>query len=452
LFVIIEWHVCVCYLGLFAARDRFGIKPFYYHKNKDIFLFSSEIKALFAAEIQKKPNENVWSQYFANGSYGLPDETFWDGIKQLPAGHYFEYRNEELTIEKWYDFVNNVKCQPKIKEYQEAKEIYTSLLIDSITLRFRADVPIGFNISGGLDSSALLALANISQKDISKIEAFTFYTGDENYDETSWVEQIIASYKSPLNKVLFSSNEVNSLAQFISEKQDEPFGGIPTLAYSKLFAAASKKGVKVILDGQGMDEQLAGYDYYRNNSQSTIQGVNKSPFRRNMLSDSFLNNSAKNKYPEPFDDTVQNLQYRDLFYTKIPRALRFNDRISMAYSTELRTPFLDYRLVEFGVGLPTEFKIKDNQGKHLLRDVISKYVDNGVSYAPKRPLQTPQREWLGHELKDFVQENLDKLKSNPFKSWFNEVEIDKEWQQYLAGDNQSSFHIWQLVNYAMLMG
>ena len=437
---------------LFAARDRFGIKPFYYHKNKDIFLFSSEIKALFAAEIQKKPNENVWSQYFANGSYGLPDETFWDGIKQLPAGHYFEYRNEELTIEKWYDFVNNVKCQPKIKEYQEAKEIYTSLLIDSITLRFRADVPIGFNISGGLDSSALLALANISQKDISKIEAFTFYTGDENYDETSWVEQIIASYKSPLNKVLFSSNEVNSLAQFISEKQDEPFGGIPTLAYSKLFAAASKKGVKVILDGQGMDEQLAGYDYYRNNSQSTIQGVNKSPFRRNMLSDSFLNNSAKNKYPEPFDDTVQNLQYRDLFYTKIPRALRFNDRISMAYSTELRTPFLDYRLVEFGVGLPTEFKIKDNQGKHLLRDVISKYVDNGVSYAPKRPLQTPQREWLGHELKDFVQENLDKLKSNPFKSWFNEVEIDKEWQQYLAGDNQSSFHIWQLVNYAMLMG
>ncbi len=437
---------------LFAARDRFGIKPFYYHKSKDIFLFSSEIKALFTGGIQKQPNENVWSQYFANGSYGLPDETFWDGIKQLPAGYYLEYQNQKLAIKKWYDFVESVQNQPKIKDYQEAKEIYANLLTDSIRLRFRADVPIGFNISGGLDSSALLALANISQKDISKIEAFTFYTGDENYDETPWVEQIIASYKSPLNKVLLDSSEVNTLAQFITNKQDEPFGGIPTLAYSKLFAAASKKEVKVILDGQGMDEQLAGYDYYRNNSQSTIQGVNKSPFRKNMLNDAFLNNCSKNKYPQPFDDAVQNLQYRDLFYTKIPRALRFNDRISMAYSTELRIPFLDYRLVEFGVGLPTAFKIKDNQGKQLLRDVISKYMDSSVSYAPKRPLQTPQREWLGHELKDFVQQNLEKIKYSPIKSWFNQTEIDKEWQKYLAGDNQSSFHIWQLVNCGMLMG
>ena len=98
---------------------------------------------------------------------------------------------------------------------------------------------MGFNVSGGLDSSALLALANVSQKDISKIEAFTFYTGDNNYDELPWVEQIIARYKSPLNKVLLSSNEVPGLSYFISKIQDEPFGGIPTLAYSKLFASAS---------------------------------------------------------------------------------------------------------------------------------------------------------------------------------------------------------------------
>lgn len=436
---------------LFAARDRFGIKPFYYFKSKDVFVFSSEVKAIHNTGVNRKPSEMVWSNYFANGSYGLPNETFWEGINQLQAGHYLELSNNQFKTTKWYDFETNIKRQSKINNYKEAKEIYEGLLIDSISLRFRSDVPVGFNVSGGLDSSALLALANISQKDISNIEAFTFYTGDKNYDELPWVEQIIARYKCPLNKVLLSTNEVPDLSNFIANIQDEPFGGIPTLAYSKLFESASKKGVKVLLDGQGMDEQLAGYDYYSNNSKSTIQGINKSPFRKDMLHPSFADNVSKGEYPMPFKSSLENLQYRDLFYTKIPRALRFNDRVSMAYSTELRVPFLDYRLVEFGFSLPVEFKIKNNQGKWLLRDLISNHVGRNVSYTPKRPLQTPQREWLGHDLKSFVKNHIDNIKSSEYKSWFNETKMDLEWHKYLAGDNQSSFHIWQLVNFSMLL-
>lgn len=436
---------------LFAARDRFGIKPFYYIKHNKTLIFSSEIKAIHEAGIKKNPNEQVWSGYFVNGSYGLPNETFWEGIHQLPAGHFLEYAHGILKIEQWYDFVKAVHHQPKIKDYQEAKAVYLKLLIDSVNLRFRADVPIGFNVSGGLDSSALLALANISQTDISKIQAFTFYTNDKNYDELPWVEQIIAAYKNPLNKVLLQPHEVTSLSKEISDIQDEPFGGIPTLAYSKLFASASNKGIKVLLDGQGMDEQLAGYDYYRNTSGSNIQGVKKSPFRANMLHESFVELSKCNTYPKPFNSSVKNLQYRDLFFTKIPRALRFNDRVSMAYSTELRVPFLDYRLVEFAFSLPKEFKLKNNQGKQLLRDVISKYVDSNVTYTPKRPLQTPQREWLGDDLKEFVQERINSIKSSEYKHWFNEKELDLEWSRYLSGDNQSSFHIWQLVNLSLLI-
>lgn len=436
---------------LFAARDRFGIKPFYYANYNGALVFSSEIKAIHEAGIKKVPNEHVWSGYFVNGSYGLPHETFWEGIHQLPAGHFLEYAHGVLKTEQWYDFVKAVNFQPKIKDYEEAKAVYLKLLIDSIKLRFRADVPIGFNVSGGLDSSALLALANISQTDISKIEAFTFYTNDKNYDELPWVEHIIAAYKNPLNKVLLQPKEVMTLSEEISGIQDEPFGGIPTLAYSKLFALASNKGIKVLLDGQGMDEQLAGYDYYRNVSNSTIQGVKKSPFRAHMLHQSFVELSKKNDYPKPFHSSVKNLQYRDLFYTKIPRALRFNDRVSMASSTELRVPFLDYRLVEFAVSLPDAFKLKNNTGKQLLRDVISKYVDNDVTYAPKRPLQTPQREWLGEDLKEFVQACINNIKSSEYKHWFNETALDLEWHKYLAGDNESSFHIWQLVNFSLLM-
>ena len=437
---------------LFAARDRFGIKPFYYFKNQDTFIFSSEIKAIHHAGIAKTPNETVWSGYFVNGSYGLPNETFWETIHQLPAGHCLLYKNGHLTIETWYDFVAYVQQQPKIKNYQEAQAIYHELLVDSINLRFRADVPLGFNISGGMDSSALLAMAFRSQKDISNIEAFTFYTGDPNYDELPWVEPLIETYKNTLNKVLLSSKEVPTLAKFISAMQDEPYGGIPTLAYSKVFSSASKKGIKVLLDGQGMDEQLAGYDYYQLNSNATIQGVHTNPYKKQLLQPWFAENAKKNNYPEPFETPLENLQYRDLFYTKMPRALRFNDRVSMAYATELRTPFLDYRLVEFAFSLPLAFKIQDNQGKQLLRDLLSKYVPETIAYAPKRALQTPQREWLGHELKAFVNQHIRAIKSSNYASWFDEKAIDLEWNRYLAGDNQSSFHIWQLVNFSLLMG
>ncbi|WP_445734162.1 asparagine synthase (glutamine-hydrolyzing) [Mariniflexile sp.] len=436
---------------VFAARDRFGIKPFYYHKGKNEFLFSSEIKAIHKGGVQRKPNQKVWVDYFEQGSYGLPMETFWEDIHQLPAGHYLEYKNENLTITKWYDFVNSIHHNPKIKTYQEAQEIYKELLIDSIKLRFRADVPVGFNLSGGLDSSALLALANVSQKHMENIEAFTFYTNDENYDELPWVEQMINRYNNPLNKVLLNPEEVPELSKMVSYMQDEPFGGIPTLAYSKVFQKASNKGIKVLLDGQGMDEQLAGYDYYMNNNNATIQGVSKSPFRKNILEQNVVVNFNKYNYPEPFSTKLENLQYRDLFYTKIPRALRFNDRVSMMHSTELRVPFLDYRLVEFGFCLPLEHKFHENQNKYILRDIISKYINKNVSYAPKRPLQTPQREWLGNELKAFVETNIEKIKLSDYATWFNVHEMDKEWNNYVKGDNQSSFHIWQLVNFSLLM-
>ena len=436
---------------LFAARDRFGIKPFYYYKKKNEFIFSSEIKAIHKAGILKKPSQKVWINYFVNGSYGQPNETFWEDVYQLQAGHCLEYKNGNLEISEWYDFVKSTSLVPKVKSYQEAKDVYKDLLIDSINLRFRADVPVGFNLSGGLDSSALLALANVSQKHIEKIEAFTFYTNDENYDELPWVEHMIKPYGNLLNRVLLNPDEVPKLSNLISNNQDEPFGGIPTLAYSKIFQKASQKGIKVLLDGQGMDEQLMGYDYYLNHSNSTIQGIQKSPYRKNIIKSNLLLETNSNNHPEPFETKLENLQYRDLFYTKIPRALRFNDRISMMHSTELRVPFLDFRLVEFGFSLPLEFKINQNQNKYILRDIISEYVDNNVSYAPKRFLQTPQREWIANDLREYVNHQIDKVKSSKFNTWFNLQEIDKEWDKYLNGDNQSSFHIWQLVNFALLI-
>ncbi|MHA6279839.1 asparagine synthase (glutamine-hydrolyzing) [Salinimicrobium sp. CAU 1759] len=434
---------------LFAARDRFGVKPFYYSEANNGFYFSSEIKALKKVIFDTPPNLKVWANYFSFGSYGLPHETFYEKIYQLPAGHFLEYSKEDLKISKWYDFEAAVKKVPQNMPFEEVKARYLELLKDSIKLRFRADVPVAFNISGGVDSSLLLALVNLFE-DKKQINAYTFYTGDERYDELPWVEQMIATTRNPLQKILFSASEVEETARHISSLQDEPFGGIPTLAYSAIFKQAQADGVKVLLDGQGMDEQWAGYDYYQN-SDSTIQGTGgRSPFRPNVLLKEFKNLSEKPKYPRPFNNDLQNLQYRDLFYTKIPRALRFNDRISMAYSTELREPFLDYRLVEFAFAQPEAFKISNGQGKYLLRELLSEMAPKELSYAPKRPLQTPQREWLGNELKLFVEEQLQQLKYSPAADWFDHKKIEKEWKQYLAGDNSSSFHVWQWVNISLL--
>jgi len=201
----------------------------------------------------------------------------------------------------------------------------------------------------------------------------------------------------------------------------------------------------VLLDGQGMDEQWAGYDYYTQDNEATIQGVQVSPFKTNMLSHSFLAKAEKPIYPRPFNDEMLNKQYRDLFYTKIPRALRFNDRISMAFSTELREPFLDYRLVEFAFSLPLDFKIRNGQTKYMLRTIASEYLADDLVFAPKRALQTPQREWLAENLKEWVQRCFTEIEKSPFSSWFTEEEFQKELHLYFEGNSQSSFHIWQVV-------
>lgn len=437
---------------LFAARDRFGVKPFFYSKEDEEFYFSSEIKAIKSLLKSNSPNEQVWANYFAYGTYGMPGETFHQNIKQLPGGHFLEYQDGDLKLDKWYNFEEGLKSYSRILPFGEAKKSYFEILNDSISLRFRADVPIGFNISGGVDSSLLLALVNRLHNN-KNIQAYTFYTGNENYDELPWVEKMIKTTQNPLKKVKIQPTDVIENAQFLSNIQDEPYAGLPTLAYATLFKAAKKDGIKVLLDGQGMDEQWAGYDYYqKSGSSTTIQGTGKvNPFRRNVLKKDFSELAENPVYPTPFDNELQNLQYRDLFYTKIPRALRFNDRISMAYSTELREPFLDYRMVEFALSQPKEYKIANGVQKFLIREILDEIAPKDLSYAPKRPLQTPQREWLGNELKDFTEENLEKLRYSKASDWFNFEEIQKEWKNYQAGDNQSSFHIWQWINAALLL-
>ncbi|MDC1325663.1 asparagine synthase (glutamine-hydrolyzing) [Ulvibacter sp.] len=441
---------------LFVARDRFGVKPFYYAHHDDCFYFASEIKTLLAAGVPNIPNEKVWASYLAFGSYGMPTETFYQGIQQLEPGCHAIICQQQLDIKRWYRFKHEVSKQPVFETEDEIIHHYTALLFDSIRLRFRADVPVGVNCSGGLDSSALLTFIKLTQ-DSADCNAYSFYTGDARYDELPWVEKLVETAGCPIKPVLFDDEMARKNFKEVSAIQDEPFGGIPTMAYATLFKQAQKDGVFVLLDGQGMDEQWAGYDYYKNLTDKVkaptamIQGVKKSPLRPQVLVKSFLDKAEKPLYPEPFDNALQNIQFRDLFFTKIPRALRFNDRVSMASSTELREPFLDYRLVEFAFAQKAKFKIKDGVHKYIVRKIVDVYVDDTISLAPKRPLQTPQREWLANELRPLVENMVDILKSSYYGKWFDIPILEQELKRYFDGDQEASFHIWQWINLAQLL-
>lgn len=432
---------------LFAARDRFGVKPFHYYWDGSHFVFASEINPFWAFGVPKIPNDSVWLKYFAEGSYGSPEETFWQCIKQLPGGHFLIWRNKKVQLTKWYHFEEHIlNLQNEFKVSDE--EHIIDLLLKATNVRFRADVPVGFNLSGGLDSSTLLALIDQQKVVKSSIEAFTFITNDERYDEVKWVKGMLEDKPYNLNVCSLDSSEIPTMSIEMARHQSEPFGGIPTLAYAKIFEKASSLGVKVLLDGQGADEAWAGYDYYIKNSNNNIQGVTKSPFRSEVLDTDFSKQYQKYSYPEPFDNDLMNLQFRDLFYTKIPRALRFNDRVSMKYGTELREPFLDYELLEYVFSRPKSFKIQGETQKWLLRKIASKFLNQELVLAPKRPLQTPQREWLSEDLRTWVVDEISKLKQN---NWFDKNKLQIELDAFLNGDNQSSFHIWQWISTAQIL-
>ena len=430
---------------LFMARDRFGVKPLHYYINNEKLVFASEIKALWAYGIKKTLNQKVCSAYLKYGSYGDLENTFWEGVSKLPAGNYAMYEGNKIKLFKWYNFRSRViNLENDTYKIDRIKE----LIIDAIKIRFRADVPIGINLSGGVDSSTLLSIVNLLFKDNNHIKPFTFFTDDHRYDEIKWVVSMLKNNSDNLEKCLLKYTNVPSLTKKLMKYQDEPFGGIPTIAYGKVFERAKNIGYKVLLDGQGADESWAGYDYYNSDSNLTIQGTKVSPFKINVLEEDFSSLSKNIEYPKPFNDLLLDKQYRDLFYTKIPRALRFNDRLSMMHSVELREPFLDYRLVENVFSLNKNLKIKNGIQKWLLRDISKKYLDEDILWAPKRPLQTPQREWLKEELSDWVYESLISAEKT---GWFKKGCLVNEYMNYKKSPLDNSFYIWQWISIAHLI-
>ncbi|MBK8465870.1 MAG: asparagine synthase (glutamine-hydrolyzing) [Chloracidobacterium sp.] len=453
MFAFIVWDVKE--KRAFAARDRFGVKPLNFHQKSDgTLLIASEIKAFHAAGVSLVPDEITWSTYLANGQYDHSNRTFWKNIESLPPGHLLEWSDQKIKVSRWYDIAERSGEVFDTRSENEVAEEYLALMKESVKFRFRSDVPVGINLSGGLDSSTLLGLVHAVQGEDSDVKVFTFATGDENYDELPWVESMIAKTNHDLVVCKLTANDVPSLASEIQACQDEPFGGLPTIAYSTVFKRAKENGVTVLLDGNGMDEQWAGYDYYlpktNGNKPSLIQGTKESPVKPDCLTPEFRALAEASDFPSVFTDSVRNLQYRDTRYTKIPKVLRFNDRISMKYSTELREPFLDHRLFELAFRQPIERKIKNGTRKAMLRQIANGLIPESLTEAPKRPLQTPQREWLRHELREWADQTIDTALNSFAGEWLDRGAVKTAWSDFCGGKGDNSFYVWQWISIGLM--
>ena len=253
--------------------------------------------------------------------------------------------------------------------------------------------------------------------------------------------------------------EVLAGAGQMNKIQDQPYGGIPTIAYESLVKLARDAKTTVLLEGQGVDEILAGYSYYKRELQNDAVGGKKAVdtlsysqdmtklINQDILSADFAaeHEGEELVFPAPFDSHLLNAQYRDICYTKLPRVLRFNDHITMRYGRELRLPFLDYRIVEFCFWLPAEHKIQNGSQKFALRQLMKGIIPDDVQGRQKKAFGAIQSEWFRQY---FGQEIGDLLASDSFRArnFWNHKKLAEEVEKFFKGELDNSFFIWQCFN------
>jgi asparagine synthase (glutamine-hydrolysing) len=252
--------------SFFAARDRMGEKPFYFSYSDDEIFFASEMKAIWTMGIAKEANENMLYNFLSIGYTSNPfdeQETFYKNIYKLPPASFLSFSPDanEIVIEKYwqvyYNEINSVNEEEVFEKFEE-------LLNDSVRLRLRSDVPVGTSLSGGLDSSSIVALCNQHASGQYTHKAFTAVFPGFEKDESKYASLIAKQFQLSHYLVEIDSTDLTSLMDKVMYYQEEPFTSSSVLAQFKVFEEAKKQGVTVLLDGQGADEILAGYTkYYR---------------------------------------------------------------------------------------------------------------------------------------------------------------------------------------------
>lgn len=439
---------------LFAARDRLGVKPFYYHHGAGSFVFASRPRALFAAYPQlSREIDGQALRYFLECGYMPGEHSIYRDIRRLPPAHYIVFDGAGLRLERYWDFRHiETEMSWEGREEDDLLDELDEIVSRSVEARMISDVPLGAFLSGGIDSS--LAVAMMGRHSSQPVETFTIGFREADYDESADADAVARHLKTNHHCEFLSVSDLLELMPVFLREYDEPFfdySAFPVMAISRL----ARKHVTVSLSGDGGDELFGGYHYYRivnglkplfglpEPARKLISaGIGILPDHRmkllaaaadqkDILSAFAFSRSIAKDFPgiinsdvadkttgisglfadaaDAFPDNLKEAERAmrlDAFLTLPDDYLQKVDVASMAFSLESREPLLDHRLVEWAAKLPLSWKIRGKTNKYLLRKLAYRYVPERILDRPKKGFGVPMESWLRGPLKGWAEERL----------------------------------------------
>ena len=452
---------------VFCSRDRFGVKPFYYIENNDLFSFGSEISQLLPFLPNRILNKKVALDYLISGIEECSNETFFKDIYLLKGGHnlVFDLQTNSYEIERYYNLKLSDQKNTSVDDYiQELKR--------SITLRLRSDVKVGTCLSGGIDSSTISSFASkLYQNSNEKFMAIHAKSSEYKTDESEFAKIVSKIANINLNFVEPSYSDFKSNILSIIKIQQEPFGSLSIIMQYFVFKKAKELGCIVMLDGQGGDETLLGYERYypaivkskkgiaklkallqssKNSRLSLLDTIKyqyyfsnyKLRLKRLKFKNSFYKSEILNEYEseelriisESYND-ISILQKNEIESSQLPHLLKYEDRNSMANSIESRLPFLDYKLVELSLNTNNSLKIKDGWTKFILRKAAETILPKEIVWRKaKLGFNAPEKTWT----KEFENEMIKEIEQSEIlnnfihfkKLYFKNLDLRTKWRLY----------------------
>jgi asparagine synthase (glutamine-hydrolysing) len=468
---------------LFCSTDRFGIKPFYYLQEGSRMYFGSEYKALKPSPLfSNKLNLDQVSRGLQLGWVCYEDETYYESLKLLPAAHNLVYRNGKIEVNRYWDIHSSSILK---MDLETCKHEFRELMTNSIEMHMRSDVEIAICLSGGIDSSSLTGL--IAQQFPSKnFKSYSiYYEGKNEVDERPFMKAVTDKFPS-IHPNYFQPSKDNMLEKFheIMHQVDVPATGSSNISHYFLMDKIHQDKIKVVVDGQGADEYLAGYmhsmyrynadcirsmqlgkfltNYNRNRSYQDLSFAGNVELSGKTFLSLMMNEMQlfsfeyKHYYPflvhrqseeipfnmkKAFGNSLNNFLYHLLFHSSLPTILHYVDRMTMAHSVESRVPFLDHRLVEYAFAMSNDFKINKGITKYLLRESVKDILPEKVyNRRDKKGFVTPgESSWLRGPLKHLLDVNYGRL------DFLDKEKTKKVIEDYEKGNNKNARLVWRIA-------
>ena len=481
---------------LLIARDRLGIKPLYYWTNNNQIIFGSELKSLLANPSIPRDIDPIALDYFLTLEYIPNPHTIIKNIHKLPPGHYLLFQGGSLRIEPYWD----IEPRKLPRNELDCEEALMDLIKDSVQMRLVSDVPLGAFLSGGIDSSTVVAF--MTKVSNSPVRTFSIGFEEESYNELPFARQVATAFETEHLEHKISP-DISNLAEQLAGHLDEPLGDFSIFS-TYLVSEMARKSVKVVLSGDGGDEVFGGYDTYVAQSMHGYYSMLPTSLRKRVLpslaglippqrAKKGLVNKAKrfvegSAYPgslqhtrwmlflnegekhqlyqsewrdqtigvEPTTllegyfqkanqwDSLAQQQYVDIKTYLVDNILTKVDRMSMAVSLEARVPLLDHRIVEFALNLPQHMKLQRNKTKIILRRAMKEVLPQNVLTKPKQGFSIPLKHWLRGPLKPLMMDLLSQEVIRQ-RGYFEPQTITRWVDEHLRGRANHSHRLWALI-------